>query len=81
MGLGDVKLAFFMGLFLGYPKIIIAMYIAFVFGALVGLILIIFKKAGKKTKISFGPFLILGIFLVWFWGDEIIKLPIFQFIR
>jgi prepilin signal peptidase PulO-like enzyme (type II secretory pathway) len=73
MGFGDVKLAFFMGLFLGYPKIIVAMYFAFVVGALVGLILMLFKKAGKKTKISFGPFLILGTIVAWFWGDFIIK--------
>jgi len=73
MGFGDVKLAFFMGLFLGYPKVIVAMYIAFVVGALIGLILMLFKKAGKKSKISFGPFLILGTIVAWFWGDILIK--------
>jgi len=76
MGFGDVKLAFFMGLFLGYPKIIVAMYVAFIFGALFGLGLMIFKKAGKKTKISFAPFLILGVFVAWFWGEKIINLMI-----
>lgn len=73
MGLGDVKLAFFMGLFLGYPKIVVAMYVAFVVGAMFGLILIIFKKAGKKTEIPFGPFLILGTIVAWFWGEQISK--------
>lgn len=71
MGFGDVKLAFFMGLFLGYPKIITAMYVAFIFGAVFGLILIMTKKANKRTKISFGPFLIFGVFIAWFWGSEI----------
>ena len=71
MGFGDVKLAIFMGLFLGYPKIIVAFYIAFVVGAIVSLILIIFKYATRKTQIPFGPFLILGTFVAWFIGDSI----------
>ena len=71
MGLGDVKLAVFMGLFLGGQKTILAFYVAFVIGALVSLILMIFKKANRKTLIPFGPFLILGILVAWFWGNEI----------
>ena len=79
MGLGDVKLALFMGLFLGYPKILIAMYAAFVFGALVGVFLMMMKKINKKTMIPFGPFLIFGTILAWFWGDFIIKFLISNF--
>jgi prepilin signal peptidase PulO-like enzyme (type II secretory pathway) len=74
MGLGDVKLAVFMGLFLGGQKVILAFYIAFVIGALVSLILMFFKKAGRKTLIPFGPFLILGVLVSWFWGDKILYL-------
>ena len=74
MGWGDVKLAVFMGLFLGWPKIAVAMYVAFVVGALVGLVLMIFKKIKRKTQIPFGPFLILGTLVAWFWGKQIINL-------
>lgn len=74
MGMGDVKLAIFMGLFLGFPKIIIAFYVAFIVGAIVGILLMIFKKAKKKTQIPFGPFLILGTFISWWWGEIILKL-------
>ena len=74
MGMGDVKLALFMGLFLGYPKTIIAFYVAFVVGAILGLILMIFKKADRKTQVPFGPFMILGILVAWWWGDLIVKL-------
>ena len=81
MGFGDVKLAIFMGFFLGYPKIIVAFYIAFVVGALTSLILIIYKKASRKTQIPFGPFLILGTFVAWWWGGQIISLSVFQFFR
>ncbi|OGG23685.1 hypothetical protein A3A79_00555 [Candidatus Gottesmanbacteria bacterium RIFCSPLOWO2_01_FULL_43_11b] len=60
MGLGDVKLGFLLGLFLGFPRIAFALYVAFLTGAIVGVILILRKRAGLKSKIAFGPFLILG---------------------
>ena len=81
IGFGDVKLAIFMGLFLGYPKIIVAFYIAFVVGAIVSLVLIFFKKASRKTQIPFGPFLIFGTLIAWWWGNLILGLSVFQFIR
>jgi prepilin signal peptidase PulO-like enzyme (type II secretory pathway) len=74
MGMGDVKLAIFMGLFLGFPKTIIAFYAAFIIGAIIGILLMIFKKAKKKTQIPFGPFLILGTFISWWWGEMIVKI-------
>jgi len=81
IGFGDVKLAVFMGLFLGWPKIIIALYIAFIVGAIVGVVGIFFKKITKKSKIAFGPFLILGTIVTWIWGNQILDLSVFQFIR
>ena len=73
MGMGDVKLAIFIGLFLGGPKTILAFYVAFIVGAIVGLILMISKKATKKSQVPFGPFLILGFFVAWWFGNLILK--------
>jgi prepilin signal peptidase PulO-like enzyme (type II secretory pathway) len=73
MGMGDVKLAIFMGLLLGYPKTILAFYVAFIVGAIYGLILMIFKKANKKSQVPFGPFLILGTFVTWWFGEKIVE--------
>jgi len=81
MGFGDVKLAVFMGLFLGWPKIILAMYMAFILGAIIGIVLMMFKKVTGRTKIPFGPFLILGTLISWIYGNEILKLSVFQFFR
>lgn len=81
MGFGDVKLAVFMGLFLGWPNIIVAMYVAFISGALIGLIGMLTKKMAKKTKIAFGPFLIFGTLVAWIWGKQILGLSVFQFFR
>lgn len=60
MGFGDVKLAGVLGLMLGFPRIVFALYGAFLTGAAVGVILIFSKQKSLKSKIAFGPFLILG---------------------
>jgi len=72
MGMGDVKLVFFMGLFLGFPKIIVALFLAFFIGAVIGVILIISGKKTLKSEVPFGPFLIMGTFLALFFEYEII---------
>jgi leader peptidase (prepilin peptidase)/N-methyltransferase len=61
MGMGDVKLAFVMGLFLG-REVGVAMFAALLAGSLVGAAIIARKGSaeGRKTAIPFGPFLALG---------------------
>jgi prepilin signal peptidase PulO-like enzyme (type II secretory pathway) len=71
MGFGDVKYALFMGLILGMNKMVIAYYIAFIAGALVGVVAMILKKKKFKSEIPFGPFLILGTIVAWWWGEKI----------
>lgn len=60
LGFGDVKLAFFLGLTLGWPGVILALWIGFVFGGLVGGALLLFKKKKLKDEIPLGPFLVIG---------------------
>lgn len=72
MGLGDVLLVFFLGLFLGFPHIAIALYVAFLSGAFVSIMLIANRrKRLKHDTIPFGPFLIFGTYVALFWGDAI----------
>lgn len=72
MGMGDVKLAFFMGLLLGFPNILVALFSSFLLGAVIGIILIITGKKGLKSEVPFGPFLVTGTFLALFFGERII---------
>lgn len=72
MGIGDIKLAFLMGLILGWPNILAALFLAFFIGAIIGLGLIIFGKQGLKSEVPFGPFLITGTFLTMFFGKQLI---------
>ncbi|MBL7158908.1 prepilin peptidase [Candidatus Microgenomates bacterium] len=73
MGFGDVKLAFLMGLILGFPKIMVALYLSFLTGALVGVILILLKKKRFGQHIPFGPFLVGGTFVSMFYGNQILE--------
>jgi leader peptidase (prepilin peptidase)/N-methyltransferase len=74
MGMGDVKLAFVMGLFLG-RNVAPALMAGFLAGSIVGGAIMAKKgvKAGRKTKVPFGPFLALGGLVGLFFGDAIVE--------
>lgn len=72
MGFGDVKLAFPLGLLLGFPLIIVGTFSSFIIGALIGLLLIVVGKKKVKGIVPFGPFLILGTIVALVWGEAII---------
>ena len=73
MGMGDVKLGFLMGLLLGWPDVIAALFLAVFIGAIIGIGLIIMGKKGMKSEVPFGPFLVTGTFIALFWADELIN--------
>jgi leader peptidase (prepilin peptidase)/N-methyltransferase len=73
MGFGDVKLAILMGLLLGVNNVLVALFLAFFFGAIIGVITMAVGKKSLKSEIPFGPFLILGTFLALFWGNQLIN--------
>lgn len=73
MGLGDVKLAIPIGFLLGVQNTLIWLLLSFVLGAFIGIFLIIGKRKKLKSAIPFGPFLIISFFLMFFFGDMIIK--------
>ncbi len=71
MGLGDVKLLAMLGAFLGLGAVFPIIFIGSVLGSLVGVPLMLVKKADRKLAIPFGPFLaggalIYGYFIA-FW--------------
>jgi len=72
MGFGDVKLAIFLGFFVGFPNIFTGLYVAFLTGGMVGIILVVLrKKKFHGDKIPFGPFLIGGTIISFFWGHQL----------
>jgi leader peptidase (prepilin peptidase)/N-methyltransferase len=71
MGFGDVKFSLIMGVLLGLKGGLVALYLAFITGGIVGLILVLLKKKKLKSKIAFGPFLAIGTIIMLFFADKV----------
>lgn len=80
MGGGDIKLVTFMGLLLGWQGMLVALYVAFILGALVGGFAILTKEKKLGSKIPFGPFLVIGTFVGLFLGEKIISFYVNMFL-
>lgn len=76
MGLGDAKLALGIGWLLGFSKGMVALLFSFWIGAVVSIFLLFLdrKRYNLKSRIAFGPFLILGIIIAFLFGGDIIKI-------
>lgn len=76
MGMGDVKMSFPLGLylgFLGWGELVLGFFSAFLLGALVGVALIALKRRGRKDAVPFGPFLAAGTVIAALWGEPILR--------
>ena len=74
MGLGDVKLAGVLGLylgFLGWGVLAVGAFLGFGYGAVVGIGLMAVSRAGRKSRIPFGPFMVAGALTAVFVGARI----------
>lgn len=82
MGMGDVKLAAVMGLFLG-SAVAPALLIALVAGVGLGMVVIARKgtRAGRKTAVPFGPFLALGAVAAVFAGGPLVDVYVNHFLH
>lgn len=72
MGGGDVKLAPLVGAmlgFFGWGAVAVGAFAGFLIGAVVGLLLIAAKKAGRKTGLPFGPSMLVGAWVGIIWGE------------
>jgi leader peptidase (prepilin peptidase)/N-methyltransferase len=72
MGLGDVKLGLFLGLFLGYPLILVALFLAFVIGGLFSLVLLALQRLRRGQAVAFGPYLALGGVIALLYGYNLL---------
>jgi leader peptidase (prepilin peptidase)/N-methyltransferase len=74
MGFGDVKLAGVLGLllgWLGWGALVVGAFFGFVLGGVVGAALMFARRAGRRTAIPFGPFMLAGAFLAVLYGHTI----------
>ncbi|MGI9023735.1 MAG: prepilin peptidase [Acidimicrobiales bacterium] len=76
MGFGDVRLAFILGLFLGWldlSHVAIGLFVGFTLGAIVGLGLMLFGGRSRTDSVSFGPFLAAGAAVAVLFGEPLIR--------
>ncbi|SDK29173.1 leader peptidase (prepilin peptidase) / N-methyltransferase [Cryobacterium psychrotolerans] len=74
MGLGDVKLAGLLGLYLGWlgwAPLAVGAFSAFLLGGVFSLVLVITRRANRKSGIPFGPWMLAGAWLGIFGGETI----------
>lgn len=74
MGGGDVKFAAVLGLMVGFPGILLAIWVSAVGGGLIAIFLVLTGKKGRKDAIPFGPFMALGAAVVLIAGPNLIDL-------
>jgi prepilin signal peptidase PulO-like enzyme (type II secretory pathway) len=72
VGFGDVKLGIFMGLILGWQQGLLAVMIANVLAFVVIMPGLLTHKVTRKSRIPFGPFLIVATVLALLFGDQIL---------
>ncbi len=76
MGFGDVRLSFLLGLFLGwlsYSHVLSGLFLGFVLGALVGVVLVGLRIRSRTDHVPFGPFLAAGAALAVLVGNPLIR--------
>jgi leader peptidase (prepilin peptidase)/N-methyltransferase len=77
MGFGDVKLAPVLGAYLGwlsYGTLAVGAFLGFLYGGVVGILAMAVGKAGRKSKLPFGPFMLLGVLTAVLAGDQLVDL-------
>jgi len=71
MGMGDVKLGFVLGILLGWPRTLVAVFLSFIAGALVSVLLLLMGRRKFGQTIPFGPFLVMGTIASLLWGSSL----------
>jgi len=81
MGLGDVKLAGLIGLAVGFPMVLVALFIGIILGGLVAILMLSLKLKSRKDVMPYGVFLGIGPIITLLWGKSILSwyLGIFNF--
>ncbi len=72
IGGGDVRLGVMMGLWLGWPVSLLALFIAYISGAVISLALLALKKKTLKSATPFGTYLAISTLVCIIWGNRII---------
>jgi leader peptidase (prepilin peptidase)/N-methyltransferase len=70
---GDMYVALYMGLLLGWPRAMVGLLGSFVLGAIVGIFLIVTKLRSRKQTVPFVPFMMVASIITLIWGGQILN--------
>jgi prepilin signal peptidase PulO-like enzyme (type II secretory pathway) len=73
IGGGDIHLGALMGVLLGWPLILVALFLAYVTGAVVGVAMLAGKRVAWKGQLPFGTFLSAATVVTMLWGARILE--------
>jgi len=71
LGLGDIKLMLPISFVLGWPWVLMTIFLSFIIGGFFATILLLFKRKKIGQVLPFGPFLAMGFVLSYFWAEPI----------
>ncbi|WP_099158759.1 prepilin peptidase [Virgibacillus ndiopensis] len=72
MGAGDMKLFGVLGIVLGIKNVLLVFFLSCMFGAIVGILLILFKVIDRKQPVPFGPYIIIAALVSYYYGDSLL---------
>lgn len=73
IGGGDVKLIFVLSIWLGYPQVVVALYLAFIAGGIFAAFYLLFEHGKTVDKIAFAPFLVIGSLISLFENEAVLN--------
>ncbi|OGA03447.1 MAG: methyltransferase [Betaproteobacteria bacterium RIFCSPLOWO2_02_FULL_64_12] len=80
MGFGDFKLLAAIGAWTGWQMLPLVILLSSFVGAIVGILLIVLARHGRSVPIPFGPYLAVAGVVALFWGPQITRAYLNQFI-
>lgn len=72
MGFGDVTLATLIGAAVGFPNVVLALLSGILAGGVITLLLLLTRMRRLRSKVPYGPFLLVGAVVTLLWGDQLI---------
>jgi leader peptidase (prepilin peptidase)/N-methyltransferase len=73
MGFGDVTLATFIGAATGFPLVVVALLAGMMTGGVVSFVLVVTRLRRLRSKVPYGPFLLVGAAVALLWGQQIVN--------
>ncbi|MDY3360348.1 MAG: A24 family peptidase, partial [Clostridium celatum] len=74
MGEGDIDIALICGLFLGIKGIVVTLFLAFIFGGVIAVFIMVLKLKDRKSEMAFGPYLAIGGMIAMLYSTQLIEL-------